>query len=280
MSPSPTFQREKMLLSSWLASARNLYGAGGQVRSITASGGRFLLSPIRNFWTWGAERGRESPWCSPMVGAGGFHAPSPTHQPPIDEVGQAAAGLSTEISPVHPADLQRHPSVMGTRGIPMATPMDAGIPPLHPHSVPSGENRGCRQADRQTGRTQRVRYLVPSPIRGDGGGGCVAMLLQLQLPQEPARLWGESPGGPGSGGTNTDREQERRREKDGRQGEGMSPVPPWGTWCFPPRCLRWETWWPWDAHPSPSSRARKPGSSALTASSACTCSFAAVGEVG
>lgn len=41
-------------------------------------------------------------------GLGRCHAPSPpspTHQPPVDEVGQAGAGPGAEIPPVRPADL-------------------------------------------------------------------------------------------------------------------------------------------------------------------------------
>lgn len=148
--------------------------------------------------------------------------------------------------------------------LPLPPPMGhTSLPPVP--VAPSGEDSGCsptgwagRQADRQTdGRTDSrtdsrrgawPRYLEPSPVRGDGGGGCVTAALVFQLPEEPAGLVGAR-----GGDSDTHTEREGAREaggKDGTRGKGMSLVPPQDTRC--PRS-------PHRVQPSPSSPARTPG---------------------
>lgn len=141
--------------------------------------------------------------------------------------------------------------------------------PRHSGAESRTEAVGVRAAPRQGW----PRYLVPSPVSSDGGGSRVTVALGLQLPEEPARLRGVRARGARGGETQTQIQSERERgrreagEKDGRRGEEMSLVLPWGMWRPRPLPLRTPCptahaggdLQPRSAQPSPSNPVRTPG---------------------
>lgn len=228
----------------------------------------------------------------PAPGMGGWKVPcplsppGPAHQPPVDEVGQAGAGPSAEIPPVRPADLPETAVSGGSGGDagprhpPVATPYGTlvCVPSLSPFG-PSGKDscssltgwagaRVGRQTDSPghsgvDSRTEAAHrapqpgwphYLVPSPVSGDGGSSRVTVALELQLPEEPARLQGvRAQGARGrERPTQIGSERERGRREGQRWGEEMSLAPLQGTWSPQPLPAR---------HPHPAAhaaRARRP----------------------
>lgn len=190
--------------------------------------------------------------------------PVPTHQPPVDEVGQEGTGPGAEEPPVRHADLPETGVSTGDTGPhqpPTTSP--AGSPPSP--FVPSGEDSGSGSrgwADRQTdspgrsgagSRTEaagRARCPLPGTLSSkrrwwrrlrDGGTGASAP----GGAGETAR--GESPGSPGRGGSDTDTEREgegrERGQETGRDESGPTmrhtepPDPPFRD--PPPRCPPW-----------------------------------------
>lgn len=284
-----------------------------------------------------------SPGPAPLLGgrkAPSPLSPCPAHQPPVDEVGQARAGAGAEISAVHPADLRGGGRQRGHWDLATASPPSHGshwdepaFPPPQPRppsppfwprtdrTAAPARQGGPGQTDRQPwaqrtdSRTEQLtgtrprgggwpRYLVPFPVSRNGAGGQVAVALDLQLPEEPARLQrdSQSPKEPKGGGRNTNTHREREGEKgrrggrrDGERwdepgppGHGRAAEPPHAPTVCPlplpvlgePPAPEHGPKSPQGAQPSPSSPGRTPGGAAPTASSACTCSFAAGRSVG